>query len=264
MTASLPLPAHDLAPLPLPQSKAAHRLRVALGDGAATTVHVAVFDPARTEVKVAVMRPQRRLAEACAARGVRDAIVGGFFARADGMALGEVRTHGVARRYVPFAEPWDAVRGCLHVDGGVARIARRDDLPPVPRGHLLQAGPVLVHDGRIVFDRERDAEGFRAGARQFDSDITEGRHPRAAVGVADDRIVAFACDGRSRRDAGLTLTELAALMCALGCDAALNLDGGGSTSLVIGGRLRNRPRGGFESPEPGGRPISTALLFVPR
>jgi len=225
---------------------------------------VAVFDPARTEVKVTVMRPQRRLAEACAARGVRDAIVGGFFARADGMALGEVRTHGVARRYVPFAEPWDAVRGCLHVDGGVARIARRDDLPPVPRGHLLQAGPVLVHDGRIVFDRERDAEGFRAGARQFDSDITEGRHPRAAVGVADDRIVAFACDGRSRRDAGLTLTELAALMCALGCDAALNLDGGGSTSLVIGGRLRNRPRGGFESPEPGGRPISTALLFVPR
>jgi hypothetical protein len=80
---------------------------------------------------------------------------------------------------------------------------------------------------------------------------------------ADDRFVAFACDGRSRRDAGLTLTELAALMCALGCDAALNLDGGGSTSLVIGGRCATA-RGGFESPEPGGRPISTALLFVPR
>ena len=263
MTRPLALPVDDAALAPR-GARPAHRVRVVLDDGAETTVHVAVFDPARTEVKVAVLRPQRRLAEACAARGVRDAIVGGFFARADGIALGEVRTHGVARGDVPFASPWDAVRGCLHVDGGVARITRRGELPSAPRGHLLQAGPVLVRDGRVVFDRDEDAEGFRAGAAQFDSDITDGRHPRAALGVAHDRIVAFVCDGRSRRDAGLTLTELAALMRALGCEGALNLDGGGSTSLVIGGRLRNRPRGGFESPEPGGRPISTALLFVPR
>ena len=258
------MPAHDIAPRLLPPARTAHRLRVALDDGAATTVHVAAFDPARTEIKVAVLRPQRRLAEACAARGIPDAIVGGFFARADGIALGEVRTHGVARRHVPFSAPWDGLRGSLHVEGGAARIARRDELPREPRGHLLQAGPVLVRDGRVVFDREDDAEGFRRGAHQFDSDITDGRHPRAALGVASDRIIALACDGRSRRDAGMTLGEVAALMCALGCDAVLNLDGGGSTSLVIGGRLRNRPRGGFESPEPGGRPISTALLFVPR
>ena len=175
-----------------------------------------------------------------------------------------MRTHGVARRHVPFSAPWDAVRGSLHVEGGVARIAPRDELPREPRGHLLQAGPVLVRDGRGRVRPRADVEGFRRGAHQFDSDITDGRHPRAALGVAGDRIVALACDGRSRRDAGMTLGELAALMCALGCDSALNLDGGGSTSLVVGGRLRNRPRGGFESPEPGGRPISTALLFVPR
>jgi exopolysaccharide biosynthesis protein len=72
-----------------------------------------------------------------------------------------------------------------------------------------------------------------------------------------------ACDGRSRHDAGLTLEELAALMAALGSETALNLDGGGSTSLVSGGRLRNRPRKDFHEPEPGGRPVSTALLFVP-
>ena len=75
---------------------------------------------------------------------------------------------------------------------------------------------------------------------------------------------AVACDGRSRHDAGLTLEELAALMAALGCETALNLDGGGSTSLVSGGRLRNRPRGGWETPEVGGRPVSTALVFLPR
>ena len=75
---------------------------------------------------------------------------------------------------------------------------------------------------------------------------------------------AVACDGRSRHDAGLTLEELAALMAALGCATAMNLDGGGSTSLVSGGRLRNRPRGAWDAPEVGGRPVSTALVFLPR
>jgi exopolysaccharide biosynthesis protein len=53
-------------------------------------------------------------------------------------------------------------------------------------------------------------------------------------------------------------------MAVLGADTALNLDGGGSASLVSGGRLRNRPRAGWNTPEPGGRPVSTALAFVPR
>jgi hypothetical protein len=41
----------------------------------------------------------------------------------------------------------------------------------------------------------------------------------------------------------------------------MNLDGGGSTALVSGGHLQNLPRGDFEVPEPGGRPIATALEF---
>ena len=53
-------------------------------------------------------------------------------------------------------------------------------------------------------------------------------------------------------------------MAALGCVTAMNLDGGGSTSLIMGGRLVNSPRKDFEVPEIGGRPVSTALLFVPR
>jgi len=77
-------------------------------------------------------------------------------------------------------------------------------------------------------------------------------------------VIAVACDGRDPGDAGLTLEELAHLLAGLGCHTALNLDGGGSTSLVSGGRLRNRPRAGVNRPEPGGRPVSTALLFLPR
>jgi hypothetical protein len=152
----------------------------------------------------------------------------------------------------------------VHIEGGDVGLARRDELPAQPRGDLLQAGPLLVAGGIPVYDRARDPEGFSAGQRQFDSDITDGRHPRAALGLAPGRILAVVCDGRSRRDAGLTLGELAATLASLGAGTALNLDGGGSTSLVSGGRLRNRPRGDWELPEPGGRPVSTALAFVPR
>lgn len=232
--------------------------------GGQTTVHVACHDPRRTEVRVVVLPRPRRLQEWCAATGVREALVGGFFTRPGGVPLGELRTHGVERAHVPFDAPWDGVRACLHVEGGRARIAPRDRLVDAPRGDLLQAGPLLVADGTVVFETAADAEGFSAGAGQFDSDITQGRHPRAALGLAHGRIVAVACDGRARGDAGLTLAELARVMVALGCETALNLDGGGSTSLVSGGILRNRPRRAYEDPEPGGRPIPTALAFVPR
>jgi phosphodiester glycosidase len=239
------------------------RGRLLLQGGARTTIHVACHDAAQTEIRVAVLPGQERLEPWCARHGVREALVGGFFVRPEGTPLGEVRTHGVVRDHVPFDTPWHAIRGCVHVEGGLARIARRDQLDPQPRGDLLQAGPLLVADRAISYDPELDAEGFRAAAHQFDPDPTDGRHPRAAVGLADGRIYAVACDGRSRRDAGLTLVELARLMLALGCDHALNLDGGGSTALISGGRLQNLPRSDFETPEPGGRPISTALEFRP-
>ncbi len=251
-------------PLRRPSPGTARRARLTLADGATTTIHIAAHDAARTELRVALLRGQARLEPWCAARGYEEALVGGFFTRPDGRPLGEVRTRGVARRHVPFAPPWDGVRACVHVQGGVPTIAARAELPAAPRGDLLQAGPLLVRGGAPVYRRAGDPEGFRAGAAQFDSDITDGRHPRAALGLAEHRLYAVACDGRSRHDAGLTLEELAALMAALDCHTALNLDGGGSTSLVSGGRLRNRPRRGYERLEPGGRPVSTALLFLPR
>ena len=111
---------------------------------------------------------------------------------------------------------------------------------------------------------DRTAEGFSAGARQFDSDITAGRYPRAALAIAGERILAAACDGRSKRDAGMTLGELASALVTLGATEALNLDGGGSASLIHGGRLRNRPREEHGADLLEGRPIVTAIVFDPR
>jgi uncharacterized protein YigE (DUF2233 family) len=234
------------------------RGRLLLDRGARTTLYVARYE---AELEVVVLPGQERLQPWCRRHGVREALVGGFFTKPAGLPLGEVRTHGVVREHVPFEAPWHAVRGCLHVEGGRARIARRDALEPQPRGDLLQAGPLLVADGEVVYDPDADVEGFRAAAHQFDPDPTQGRHPRAALGLAENGVYAVVCDGRSRHDAGLTLVELARLMVALGCRDALNLDGGGSASLVSGGRLVNLPRSDFEQPQPGGRPISTALVL---
>ena len=48
-----------------------------------------------------------------------EALVGGFYARPHGTPLGELRTSGVARRHVPFDDPWSALRACVLADGAV-------------------------------------------------------------------------------------------------------------------------------------------------
>jgi hypothetical protein len=222
---------------------------------------VATYAPARTALRVVRLRRQEPLAAFCARRGLSDALVGGFYVRPSGAPLGELRTRGLARGHVPFDAPWGDVRACLHVQGASVVVDRRDRLPAEPRGDLLQAGPLLVHGGSVVLG---DEEGFRAGAGQFDSDITDGRHPRAALGVAPDRLLAVACDGRAGDEAGLTLVELAEALVALGARSALNLDGGGSTSLVCGGELVNVPREQHGHALEGGRAITSAVVFAPR
>src|SRR3954452_22308137 len=114
----------SVEPLKQPRTGRARSARIELSDGARTMVHVARHDTATTELRVAVLRGQARLEPWCAARGVEEALVGGFFVRPDGLPLGEVRTRGVARRHVPFDAPWGDVRACVHVQGGEARIAR--------------------------------------------------------------------------------------------------------------------------------------------
>ncbi len=246
----------------LPAARLAPTNRLTLADGATTTVHVARHALDTTHLRVVVIPGQAKLAPWCAARGITEAIVGGFFARPDGTPLGEVRTSGVVRDHVPFTAPFDATRACVHIEGGSTRIARRTEIDREPRGDLLQAGPLLVEHGHPVFTRGDDREGFSAANGQFDSDITDGRYPRAAIGLSDSAYFAVAVDGRSRDDAGLTLEELAACMASLGCHTAMNLDGGGSTTLISGGRMKNHPRKNYEEPEPGGRPVSTALVFT--
>ncbi|MGB9185771.1 MAG: phosphodiester glycosidase family protein [Solirubrobacteraceae bacterium] len=240
------------------------RTRVALRDGARTTLHVASYDRQAVNPRVVVLESPAPLVRWCKEQDVHHAVVGGFFVRPDCVPLGQLQVGGAVLPSVAFDAPWGDLRACVHVDGGTLRIARRDQLGGELPGDLLQAGPLLVADGRCVHEEGRDPEGFSAAAHQFDSDITVGRYPRAALAIAGDRLLAVACDGRTPRDAGMTLLDLAEALVNLGATEALNLDGGGSASLVHAGRLRNRPREAHGVDLLDGRTIATAIVFDPR
>ena len=73
-----------------------------------------------------------------------------------------------------------------------------------------------------------------------------GRNPRTAIGLgADGRVMLVVVDGRQGSSVGLSLLELAQFMAGLGADSAMNLDGGGSSTMVVRGRVMNHPSDGF-------------------
>jgi exopolysaccharide biosynthesis protein len=100
---------------------------------------------------------------------------------------------------------------------------------------------VLMQDGHIVL-------GACTGA-------ICSRNPRTAIGITDDgQIVLVVVDGRQSASVGMSLPELANFFQRLGVDSAMNLDGGGSSAMVIKGRVVNHPSDGFE------RSVTNALL----
>jgi exopolysaccharide biosynthesis protein len=130
-----------------------------------------------------------------------------------------------------------------------------DRLTPFFPLNAVGGRPALVRDGAVTGDV--DTEG-NAGFRE--------RNPRTAAGIArrGRRLVLVAVDGREYQNAGMTLRELADLMLALGARDAINLDGGGSTTMVYAdpdsaGRLRiaNHP-----SDREGERTVGDALAVV--
>jgi hypothetical protein len=234
--------------------------RIRLGDGHETTVYLVRYPIATTSVRVVHFAEAERLDHWCASEGHPEAMVAGFFLRDPWRPLGEVRIGGEIVEHERIEPPWDAARGCLHIDGQV-RLAPRAQLADDPPGDLVQAGPLLVSERRSLIGDD-DREGFTAGASQFDSDITVGRHPRCALGINQTELLAVCCDGRrSGVDGGLRLAELARLLISFGADEAINLDGGGSATLVHRRHLLNRPYSNPDQPAPESRPVVTALLF---
>lgn len=124
-------------------------------------------------------------------------------------------------------------------------------LPPWPARHAVAAGPVLLQRGELAIST--DAEVF------FGSSIPEV-HPRTAACLdAERRLLLVVVDGRQRDSRGVDLQELASILLDLGCQEAINLDGGGSSALVVDGRLLNHPAGSDAE-----REVLSALALVER
>lgn len=124
-------------------------------------------------------------------------------------------------------------------------------LTPPGIQHALQGGPRLVQGGQVSIPYHW--EGFGGGFYRV-------RTARSAVGItAGGKVLFVTVDQRTRRrSSGINLPELAALMRGLGARDAMNLDGGGSATLVVGGRVVNAlPRGGE-------RTISSMLVALRR
>ena len=129
---------------------------------------------------------------------------------------------------------------------------------PTFKASIVNGGPELVRDGQIYLTPA--ADGF---VRPLDPSFYYGfsakRNPRTFAGVdAEGRTLLVAADGRSTASLGLTIVETAQVALALGMVDALNLDGGGSTTVVVGGQVTNAP-----SDATGERPVGDAVLVLP-
>jgi hypothetical protein len=99
----------------------------------------------------------------------------------------------------------------------------------------IGGGPVLVQDGKQLITNDEE--------RMFTGKARHDRHPRTAMGyTADGDLIVLVVEGRNKGIAeGASLVHLANILVDLGCVEALNLDGGGSSCMLINGRQTIKP-----------------------
>jgi hypothetical protein len=111
--------------------------------------------------------------------------------------------------------------------------------------------PQLIKNSKIeiTWEQEKASKSF-----------VETRHPRTAVAkLKDGKFLMLTADGRTEQSAGLDLYDLAKYMLELGAIDAMNLDGGGSTTMFVRDKVVNRP-----SDKDGERKVSDAILVTLR
>ena len=146
----------------------------------------------------------------------------------------------------------------LFVGTKISHYVRQTSLTDSKDGNLLETAedivggvPQLIKNGKIeiTWEQEKASKSF-----------VETRHPRTAVAkLKDGKFLMVTVDGRSAESVGMNLNELAAFLLELGAIDAMNLDGGGSTTMFLDGKVVNKP-----SDKEGERRVSDAILVFPR
>ncbi len=97
--------------------------------------------------------------------------------------------------------------------------------------HIISGGPYLVKEDQVfvdIADQKLNSIG--------------GKNPRTAIGYTkDNNLILVTIDGREETSVGMNLYDLAKFMKSIGCQNAMNLDGGGSSVMYIKGKIVNTP-----------------------
>lgn len=109
----------------------------------------------------------------------------------------------------------------------------------------IGGSPLLLHNGSVAYPAD-NPDAF-----------TQDRHARTLVGVTGTGELLLVTVDATDTSAGMSLREASELMSGLGAAHAMNLDGGGSTTFVTAGQVRNRPAHGE-------RPVVSALALLPQ
>src|SRR5215471_15125071 len=232
-------------------------------------VHALRLDPRLVRLEVALAEDRSPAREGVLSiahrRHAIAAVNGGFFALENGAPVGILKSGG--RLIGGISRPRGAVamtsEGALLFDrvtvrstAGVPLFEPRLGSRPVEWASapdIVSGAGLLLRDGRELTDWT---------AEQLSSGFETTRHPRTMIGVdRDGDVWLVTVDGRQPwLSLGMTFAELQRLARRLGLHSALNLDGGGSTTMVVqGGWIVNHP-----SDDTGPRKVSDAIVVLPR
>ena len=176
-------------------------------------------------------------------RGARGAGTGGTIPPVGALLAG----YGPRAREVEAIGDGETLKVVLRAVGRLAQ-----PRPAAPLALVIGGWPRILRDGVNI------AAGA-AGEEGTISRNAEVRHPRTGVGFSRDSSTLFlvTVDGRSTSSVGMTLVEFADLMRELGAWQGMNFDGGGSTTMVVQGRIVNVP-----SDPTGERAVGNALVVT--
>lgn len=226
------------------------------------------LDPKKVRLQIAraaTTNPARETVDSIATReGAIAAVNAGFFGLEDGKPSAMLKIAGRllggtsrARGAVAFREHRGRTellfdRVTVQSREGIYRTTMGTNAKDWKRAPFAVsgAGLLLLH-GRTISDWADE---------KISASFDTTRHPRTVIGDGGGAIWLITVDGRQPElSLGMNFLELQRLAARLGLDSALNLDGGGSTTMVVRGRVVNHP-----SDASGPRPVGDAIVVLPR
>jgi exopolysaccharide biosynthesis protein len=242
-------------------------------EGYFTSIHVLMVNPREHTIVPVKATPKETVATLAESHGAVAAINGGFY-KPDGTPAGALKIDNIwygapkkSRGAIGWSEGYDDVI--------IDKILTNYPLDECPEGesieviptftpaeqwqnlkHIVAGTPLLITQGNLIEDYS--SEHTR-------EDFLTNRFPRTAVGIKESGEWVFVVVDGSFSGAlgGMTMRELGQLMIDLGCVEALNLCGGGSSTMIFEGKVINEPAGKTLENDKYVNAVGDAILIFP-